>query len=380
MVNVVFLKNLQSNAIIYPFGGKYQPFRAIFSGNREKKATPAPEDIVTPLNNSAKSACNRPRRALCYNMVKLAEKLIQIQEFDGSQVPFDAVELQTKLIHCFLAAGLRDSSYMAEDIALAVEYTLLNSNRPEPVFGRGELGAAVVRMLEETGFPEVAALFRKNGGERLVTIDTGRESVAGLLAKFLACPPERFERIVGKVCDAAKLLRFDAASPHLLLELARHYEQLAAEEPIPTETPETPPAPAATQSELYHILPEAAQELVNDGILRINGITPIFSRISFFFMMKPFAEKFHLTPPVTELEVEPLLYRMGEILETARCAIERHLAVSESLPLYLAVPDMLDFIVDYERGERLGSEKLGRELARTLAAGFRCEVNRISIS
>ena len=313
-------------------------------------------------------------------MVKLAEKLIQIQEFDGSRVPFDAVELQTRLIHCFLAAGLRDSSYMAEDIALAVEYTLLNSNRPEPVFGRGELGSAVVRMLEETGIPEGAALFRRDGSERLVTISTRPESVSGLLAKFLACPPERFDRIVRQVCDAARLLHFDAASPHLLLELARHYEQLAEEEPPPPEPVEPPPAPAATQSELYRILPEEAQKLIDDGILRVNGITPIFSRISFFFMMKPFAEKFHLAPPVTELEVEPLLYRMTEILEAAREAIEQHLAVTEPLPLYLAVPDMLDFIVDYERGERLGSEKLGRELAETLAAGFRCEVNRISIS
>ena len=158
------------------------------------------------------------------------------------------------------------------------------------------------------------------------------------------------------------------------------YEQLAEEEPPPPEPVEPPPAPAATQSELYRILPEEAQKLIDDGILRVNGITPIFSRISFFFMMKPFAEKFHLAPPVTELEVEPLLYRMTEILEAAREAIEQHLAVTEPLPLYLAVPDMLDFIVDYERGERLGSEKLGRELAETLAAGFRCEVNRISIS
>ena len=157
-------------------------------------------------------------------------------------------------------------------------------------------------------------------------------------------------------------------------------EQLAEEEPIPQELVEPPPAPAATQSELYRVLPKEAQELIDDGILRVNGITPIFSRISFFFMMKPFAEKFHLAPPVTELEVEPLLYRMAEILERAREAIERHLAVPEPLPLYLAVPDMLDFIVDYERGERLGSEKLGRELAETLAAGFRCDVNRISIS
>ena len=93
-------------------------------------------------------------------MVKPAEKIIYIQDHEGERVRFDPVELQTRLINCFLTAGLRESSYMAEDIALAVEYTLLNSNRPDAVFGQGELAAAVIRMLEETGFPEVAALFQ----------------------------------------------------------------------------------------------------------------------------------------------------------------------------------------------------------------------------
>ena len=75
-------------------------------------------------------------------MVKMAEKIIYIQDHEGGRVPFDPLTLQTRLINCFLTAGLRENSYMAEDIALAVEYTLLNSNRPELVFGQGELAAA----------------------------------------------------------------------------------------------------------------------------------------------------------------------------------------------------------------------------------------------
>ena len=86
---------------------------------------------------------------------------VDIQNFDGTREPFDATALQTRLIGCFLAAGRSDSSFMAEDIALAVEYTLSHVERPEPVFGRGEIDAAVIRLLEEAGLPDVAKIFRR---------------------------------------------------------------------------------------------------------------------------------------------------------------------------------------------------------------------------
>ena len=80
--------------------------------------------------------------------------IVEIRNFDGSTEPFDAMALQTRLIGSFLAAGRGDSSFMAEDIALAVEYTLTHVERPEPVFGRGELDAAVIRLLEEANMLE----------------------------------------------------------------------------------------------------------------------------------------------------------------------------------------------------------------------------------
>ena len=291
-------------------------------------------------------------------MVKLAERAILIQEFDGSRTVFDPVGLQTRLINCFLAAGLRESSYMAEDIALAVEYTLLNSPRPDSVFGRGELGAAVVRMLEETGFPDVAALFRRNGGETT----------------------ERFQRVVDQVCNATRQLNIRSASPHLLLELARYYERLAESEQPPAEVMEAAAAHTVSQSEITALLPPEVRELVDAGVIRVNGISTLFPCIRFFFIMNRFAEKFALTAPVTELEIGPLLYRMSAMLEKARAAIEASLKTPEPLPLYLAVPDMLDFIVVYLGGERSRSEKLGRELARALAAEFTRDVYKLSIS
>ena len=139
-------------------------------------------------------------------------------------------------------------------------------------------------------------------------------------------------------------------------------------------------AHTVSQSEITALLPPEVRELVDAGVIRVNGISTLFPCIRFFFIMNRFSEKFALTAPVTELEIGPLLYRMSAMLEKARAAIEASLKTPEPLPLYLAVPDMLDFIVVYLGGERSRSEKLGRELARALAAEFTRDVYKLSIS
>ena len=289
-------------------------------------------------------------------MVKPAEKIIYIQDHEGERVRFDPVELQTRLINCFLTAGLRESSYMAEDIALAVEYTLLNSNRPDAVFGQGELAAAVIRMLEETGFPEVAALFRQSGGDRQVAVDADPVSVAGFLQKFLACSDTIFDRVVHEVARAVEILGIHEADPHLYLELARYYERKFAIESI-----------------------------TGGPVARLRGRTSatkaeIFSRIRFFFMMKPFARKFGLTPPVTEMEVEPLLFRMSRILELGRAAIDAALQPPEPLPVQLTIPDMSGFITEYFGAEQEKSRKLMDELARTLSFELKNGIYKLSVN
>ncbi len=310
-------------------------------------------------------------------MVKLAEKLIFIQNFDGERVPFNPVELQARLIQCFLGAGLRDSSYMAEDIALAVEYALRNSPRPEPVFGRSELAAAVIRMLEETGFPEVAALFRRTGGDRLVLIDAEPEAVSSLLSKFLACAPKQLECITARVCESMQKLEIPAASPHLLLELARHYEHLAAETlPVAASAAKLP----ADENELFALFGGEQRRWMDNGVLRISGIGTLFPCLRIFFMIRRFAAELALPAPATEMEITPQLYQMGNLLEECRRLIEERLNPPEPLPIYLAIPDMSGFITEYLGGEWPRSEKLGRELAGILCSGFSRDIYKLALS
>ena len=307
-------------------------------------------------------------------------KTITILERDGHSTPFSVIALQTRLIGAFLASGRRDVSYLAEEIALATEYALTKLPRPEPVFARGEVDAAVIRLLEETNLPEVARAFRKGGAvETTARIAADANTLHELLRRFFCGSDDaRFARLIEIVLDAAKKLDLTDASPHLWLELARHYDALL--EPEPEDDTAAPAALVTlTRDELRELMPETALAWNNAGILRINGVTSLFPCIHFFFMMNDFARYHHLAAPVTELEVEPLLYRVGSVLEEIRSRVEKRLATATTLPCLLDIPDMFDFITDYAGGERIGSESLAAELAGVIKSGLSCDLYKLSL-
>ena len=307
-------------------------------------------------------------------MEKFNRRDIRIREADGSSAPFDVGELRTQLDATFISAGRAADSYLAEDIAVAVAYTLEQLPRPEPVVvSRGELDAAVLRAIEDNGFPEVARAFRAGGTieSSFETTDDG-ETLNALLRRFFrGADEERFAQVLAEVRQAARLLKLESASPHLWLELARHYDRriterriMAAEEPIPLPV-------TLTDAALAKLLPETARKWVDAGVLRINGVTSLFPSIHFHFLMREFAAYHHLSETVTELELEPLLYRAGAVLEELRRNIGRAIAPNDpELPCILTVPDIFDFIAEYAGGERLGSESLAAELAGALASGL----------
>ena len=312
-------------------------------------------------------------------MVKaLTLPVVEIQNFDGTREPFDALSLQTRLIGCFLAAGRNDSSFMAEDIALAVEYTLRNVERPEPVFGRGEIDAAVIRLLEESGLPDVAKIFRKGLPEARLLIGSSQETLQELLRHHLACSAERFDAVLSRTLEAAQKLGISEAAPHLWLELARHFEREMAEEDPPFQ--EMTIDKTLTRDEIFNLLTPDALELCKAGVLRINGITTLFPCIHFYFMMNAFAETAHLQKPVIELLLEPQLYQVSSILESVRQAIETKLQTPDPLPCILTVPDMLDFITGYLDSTPSGAEKIAAGLASALAGQLNCDLFKLSFS
>ena len=315
-------------------------------------------------------------------MMKYTEKTILIQEYNGERVPFNAEELQRDLIGSFLSAGKQELAYLAGEITLAVEYTLLNSARPELVFGRGEVGAAVIRMLEETGFPEVATCYRSNRGESYLTLTPEQPVLSELLKKYLACPAERFNDVVKRVCQSLKQLQITAVPPHLALELARYYEHQAAEEHLPAELEkqERKLQKTVRQAEIYQVLPSAATPLIEAEILRINAISAFFPCIRLVFEIEKFAQLHKLGNPVMELELVGPLFEVGQLLDLCRKSIDEAFSPQEPLPVSLNIPDMSDFVVFHLGGERLRFQRAGRDVAKMITAGFTGDLYKLTLS
>jgi len=312
-------------------------------------------------------------------MVQTVEKRIFIRDTDGGIAPFDPNNLQTRIIGAFLAAGLREESYISEELVLALEYTLLTSPRPEPVFTQSEIDTSIVRLLENTGFPEVANTYRRSASEQVMRLAVSPEILERLFVTHLGCSAERAANIAGIVAENMKMLQIDAASPHLLLELARHHERdLAALDALPLpEVRSRSPQIALSRDEITALLPPQSRQLVAAGVLRINGITTLFPSVRFFFFLTRFAELHRMGNPVTELEIIPKLYEAGNALESARQAIIAALQPEQELPCCLALPDVSDFLE-----QRIGCQpdrELATELAGALSAGLKCSLYNLSL-
>ena len=301
-----------------------------------------------------------------------------IREFEGDLCPFDGELLQTRLAGCFLAAGLRESADLPRDIVLAVEYTLRNAPRSELVFGRGELERAVTRLLEEIGFPEVAKLYRAGTGtENELFVTPERNTLSELLRGHLGVTGELFNKVIDRIIEAAGKLEIRRAPAHLFLELARYYERLLELESVHCAVERTPEI-TLSRSAIAAMLPADAKALSDAGVLKINGVTTLFPCVHLLFFMEEFAKMHCLTPPVTELEIEPFLYDAGSILAGVQKLMESQLNCT--LPVVLTVPDMFDFIAAYADGDREKSGSLAAELGRVLCTSFERGVYKLNFN
>ncbi len=309
-------------------------------------------------------------------MVKGVEKRLFLRNHDGEIVPFDAAGLQSRIIGAFLAAGMREESGAAEDIVLALEYTLLSSPHAEPVFGQGEVDSAIIRSLEGFGFSEVAAAYRKGGPEQVVQISVAPEVLERLYITHLGCSPGRAAAVAATVAGKFATLDINAASPHLILEFGRHFEREMAVNDLP-ELAALPPLTDAglSREKIYELLPAECKKFVDSGVLQINGITAILPSVRFFFFMQKFAVQCAWSKPFTELEVLPQLYRAGDILEAARRSLCEALALPEMPPCSLALPDITEFLHEYAGVP--GNSALAGELTGALTAGLQCELDNM---
>ena len=154
-------------------------------------------------------------------MIQLSNTSIMIFRADGSSVPFDVEEIQTRIIRACIAAG-ETESWIAGDLSLSVEFALLSTH--SRTIRESDLDSMIVRALEDSGYPHVAADYKRSTSTGAVAdVPVNEKTVHAALEPVLSLSGEKLERIVDKVVQALLGIGFEACSPRLMVELARHY-------------------------------------------------------------------------------------------------------------------------------------------------------------
>ena len=301
-----------------------------------------------------------------------------IADADAGEMPFSAAELQGELIYCFLSAGLRDSTCFAEDIALAVEYSLHEKYEFNGKISAGELTSMVVETLENAGFFTVADWFKRRNGRQAeemhpVTPENLRKIAARQGMLFSAGTEDN---VLRRAAHTFELMNAVECPMGLITEMLRfYYEQ-------EKDAAKTAGKPAKKVFECDYLVeikdvtdmfPEFLQVLTETGILRINNITVYHPSIRMFLDCNKYAEYFKLSGVFTEMMWSPhaskIAQSMDSAIETMQEVFNRKCA-GRKLPVYLTVNNLERFMEKYF-GVCGGKSK---KLAKTLVDGFGTEM------
>ncbi|MFA6716620.1 MAG: hypothetical protein WCS27_14665 [Victivallaceae bacterium] len=302
-------------------------------------------------------------------MVKLSDDSIMLISPSGETGVFDPERLQSRIIQSFLAAGVSES-YLADDISLAVEFSLRKSRRKEKIFTLSEINNSVVQILKDTGFPETAAIYMRHNACSRVTVDPDFNTVRKLLRKNMAVSPELLDELCGKVVSAAQHLNIKSAAPELFIELAKHYEieEFAAEdiEPVSLDSWEQDNHWLVSVKTIEQELPVSARALIDAGALRLIGVSRMFPAIRIFFMINAFCRFHGLSGPVTEMVLIPYLFAAGKAIDSCITTAGSLAENRDELPIFLTIPDMSSFAAQMLDASWPEVEKNCREMVTPL--------------
>jgi len=129
-------------------------------------------------------------------MIKLCDSAITIIHPDGTRFVFEIEELQSRIIKSCLAAGIRDV-WIAEDISLSIEYALSQEGDSSKIFTLADINFIVVKILEETGYPEVADNFRLQNELEEETVQVSSDVVLDILENNLGLTGNALDSVSG---------------------------------------------------------------------------------------------------------------------------------------------------------------------------------------
>ena len=290
-------------------------------------------------------------------MIELGGGNVSILYADGTSAFFDPEELRIRLEKSMAACGCSEA-WIASEIVLAVEYALrcgiTGCDSSGQAVHAAQIDDCVVRILEDSGYPEAALHFR---GTTISSGDLGKlapEDVERYLADTLQLTGAAGAELAAKIRQALNAIGASKCSPRLVLELARHFRDTAAlSSRLPVPTPVKP-----------------HQETVSpEGkLIQIRRSDAIFPSIRAEIDLPKLFERCPLTPPLTELSLVPILLPVAERLDS-ECRKLRT-GGAENYPLVLTMRGFSVFAAKWLCYEPDTTKELLKKRGRGFASCF----------
>ncbi len=316
-------------------------------------------------------------------MIQLSYSSIVVAKGDGTSKVFDPEDIQAKIINSLLATGAQDI-WIAEDLSLAVEHALQDMG-PHKTFTMAEIDSLVVKALREVGFTNAAEHYHRTQHEGLKTVPLTEQRISDIVARFLGVEGALNLDICAKITKTCSWMGLQAASPSLVLELARHFHhQDFNEVSSMVSFPQKPTSDQKTwvvcDVEILSGLTCEARGHLESGIIHVSGISSLFPSVKITLSLCTLATASGIEPPVTELALMPCLETLScsinDVVDTARKLYHERTGNSpEALPAYLKMGDPAIFSRDFLNSSWPETAKCLAEILESLASMLDTRIN-----
>ncbi len=285
------------------------------------------------------------KRVKKQTMIEISSNAVCILYPDGTSAAFDAAELSARIARSCSAAETADA-WIADDIALSVEFALQTrlQQSGEKSVPLAEIESCVVRILEDAGYADAAEKFLSGERPPGEMGKVAQADVPEFLLSKLQLDPQEADAVAVKVISAMHAIRAERCSVRLILELARHFRETAAENrpavrPVRPGKASPPPAPG----EIAARLPESQRRYMKEGILALRTGSALFESIRLDVDFHPLMKNLPFAPPVTELLLAPRLMECAEAADSV-CRAAEECCGNPELPLVVTLLHAKEFV------------------------------------
>lgn len=287
-------------------------------------------------------------------MIKIGEKTFFLVDDDGNEIPWTVTDLQSELIYCFLSCGLAENSCFAEDVALAVEYSVHQSEQTNCSVRTAEMAEIVIKTLENSGFYNVAECFRKRNRRELeVLYSTSIEGLKHVIARHGVLGQHADnEAVVSAASNAFCAMKAEQAPLGLITEMLCYYHRrmFVQIQNLPAEKKKIKGDYLFHYKDVADNLPDSLRAFVENGVIRVNDVTVYHPSIRIYLDIMEFAKLRGLEPLLTEMFWEKYGSELGQSFDALVEAMQRkYLSMNgtRELPIYLTVNNMERFAAHY---------------------------------